>query len=393
LGRARIRHEPLGVALIIGAWNFPVILLLQPVVAAIAAGCAIIMKPSDLSIATQDLVCELVPKYLDTSAIAAVSAGPQEMTRILEYKFEHIFYTGGSKVARIVTAAAAKHLTPTVLELGGQGPAIVTASANVDLAAKRIAYAKFVNAGQICISVNHVFADPAIYDEFVKRLSYWNDHFQGGEKKGANMVRIVNERNFNRLVGSLERTKGDKAYGGEIDKTTLQIKPTIVTNIQLDDPLMEEELFGPICPVIKTPFREAVKAVSNLPHPLAIYIFSSVNSEIDEILANTNSGGVSVNDVFIHILAPNAPFGGVGESGSGYYHGMYGVRAFQHLRTVVAPPTWLERLLAFRYPPYGTGDGDSKAKMVHVKNNLGFKRGETMEDQRIGGGWFGWLTG
>ena len=262
LSKTRVRYEPLGLAFIIGAWNFPVVLLLQPVVAAIAAGCTVIMKPSDLSVATQDLVLDLVPKYLDPTAIAAVSAGPQEMSRILEYKFDHIFYTGGSKVARIIASAAAKHLTPTVLELGGQGPAIVTATANADLAAKRIAFAKFLNAGQICISVNHVYVDSSIHDEFVKRLKHWTNVYEGGEKKEGNIVRIVNERNFDRLTGYLERSKGDKVYGGEYNKETLQIRPTIVTNVTMEDSLLEDELFGPICPVIKSNFRDAITSIA-----------------------------------------------------------------------------------------------------------------------------------
>jgi aldehyde dehydrogenase (NAD+) len=165
LGKARIRKEPLGVALIIGAWNFPILLLLQPMLGAIAAGCCVMLKPSELSVASQALLVELIPKYLDSSAIRLVTGGPQETSRILEHRFNHIFFTGSSKVARFVTAAAAKHLTPTVLELGGQGPAIVTKTANIDLAAKRIAAGKFQNAGQICLSINHVFAEPEIHDQ------------------------------------------------------------------------------------------------------------------------------------------------------------------------------------------------------------------------------------
>jgi len=376
LGKAKIRKEPLGVALIIGAWNFPFLLLIQPVIAAVTAGCCVLMKPSELSMASQELLVELVPKYLDTSAINIVTGGPQETGAILEHKFNHIFFTGSSKIARHITAAAAKHLTPTVLELGGQGPAIVTKTANVDLAAKRIAYAKFFNAGQICLSVNHVFADPAIYDELVQKLQFWNKKFSG---ESGEMSKIVNERNFDRLTGLLKRTTGDIKVGGQSDKEKLRLAPTIVANVTLNDALMEEELFGPVCPVISANYVQAYQAINNLPHPLAIYIFSSKQSEIDEILNNTISGGVTVNDVIMHAGVPTAPFGGVGESGYGYYHGPHGFRAFSHTRVIVSPPTWLDALLAFRYPPFDV----AHVPKVAVKNTLGFKRGERLQDQKI----------
>lgn len=231
LGKARIRKEPLGVALIIGAWNFPFLLLLQPMIAAITAGCCVLLKPSELSKASQQLLSELIPRYMDTSAIGLVTGGPAETSKILERRFNHIFFTGSAKVAKFITAAAAKHLTPTVLELGGQGPAIVTASANVDLAAKRIAYGKFMNAGQICLSINHVFADPLIYDEFVERLGYWMTKFMDGSRDGY--CSIVNERNFDRLSSMLERSGGSIASGGKQDRESLFFEPTIVSNVTI----------------------------------------------------------------------------------------------------------------------------------------------------------------
>jgi aldehyde dehydrogenase (NAD+) len=219
------------VALIIGAWNFPFLLLLQPLIAAIAAGCCVVLKPSELAEASQSLLERLVGKYLDRSAIRLVTAGPAETGKILERRFNHIFFTGSSKVARFVTAAAAKHLTPVVLELGGQGPAIVTASANVDLAAKRIAYGKFLNAGQICLSVNHVFVDPSIHDELVERLGYWFNQYLDGSYE--NYVRIVNQRNFDRLKTMLDRTDGKITYGGKIDRDERLIAPTVVTGVSI----------------------------------------------------------------------------------------------------------------------------------------------------------------
>ncbi|KAI0126981.1 Aldehyde/histidinol dehydrogenase [Xylariales sp. AK1849] len=379
LGKARIHREPLGVALVIGAWNFPFLLLIQPLLAAVAAGCCVLMKPSELSLASQNLLQTLVPQYLDPSAIALVTGGPAETAVILERKFDHIFFTGSGKIARHITAAAAKHLTPTVLELGGQGPAIVTESADVHMAAKRVAFAKYLNAGQICLSVNHVFVHPSIHDQFLTSLAYWNEQFQLGEKD-ADFVNIVNERNFDRLAGLLKRSKGTITSGGQTDRNRLIIRPTVVANVTLGDALMEDELFGPICPVLKATTEEAYNAIKSSPHPLAIYIFSNNQQEIDEILHNTNSGGVTINDVIMHASVHEAPFGGVGESGYGYYHGKHGFDCFSHKRIIVAPPTWLERLMAVRYPPFNVKNIDK----MKVTNNIGFKKGETMEDQRIG---------
>jgi aldehyde dehydrogenase (NAD+) len=231
LGKARVRKEPLGVALVIGAWNFPFLLLLQPLFAAITAGCCVMLKPSEISVASQDLLHKLIPKYLDGSAIRLVTGGPAETSYILEHKFNHIFFTGSGKVARFVTAAAAKHLTPCVLELGGQGPAIVTATADIDLAAKRIAYGKFLNAGQICLSINHVFVDPAIHDEFLARLGYWFTTYLGSSSD--QYCKIVNERNFDRLSLMLAKTRGNVQYGGMQDKGRSFFSPTVVSDVNL----------------------------------------------------------------------------------------------------------------------------------------------------------------
>lgn len=231
LGRARIRKEPLGVTLIIGAWNYPVCILLQPLIAAIAAGCCAILKPSELAQATQNLVVEMIPKYMDQEAIRVVTAGPVEMGFILSHKFNHIFYTGSSKIARIVSAAAAIHLTPVTLELGGQGPAIITPTANIDISAKRIASTKVSNAGQICLAVNHVFVPSEIHDEFVERVSYWFDKFKGDEKESKNLVRIINDRNFDRLEGVLSKTEGEIVYGGQMNREDRSMYPTVVTGV------------------------------------------------------------------------------------------------------------------------------------------------------------------
>ncbi|UPL01259.1 hypothetical protein LCI18_012193 [Fusarium solani-melongenae] len=363
LGKARVRKEPLGVVLVIGAWNFPFLLTLQPVIAAIAAGCCVLIKPSELSGASQDLMADLVSQYLDPEAIRLVTGGPQETTGLLELKFNHIFFTGSSKVARYVSAAAAKHLTPTVLELGGQGPAIVTSKADVDLAAKCIAWAKFLNAGQICLSVNHVFVDPSIHDVFVQRLVYWTNKFSSS----GHMCKIVNTRNFDRLAKLLDESKGN-VHQVKVDEENNMMSPAVVTDVDMDDSLLSEELFGPICPVIRGTYKDAVRKIKRQGDALIFF-------------DNTTSGGVTINDVLMHYAVPGAPFGGVGESGMGYYHGKYGFNAFTHQRTIVEIPSWLHRLTGARYPPYDIGN---KGK-VTVKNHLGFRRGESMEDQTVGG--------
>jgi aldehyde dehydrogenase (NAD+) len=242
LGKARIRKEPLGVALIIGAWNFPFLLLLSPMIAAITAGCCCLLKPSELAKESQKLLVDLVPRYLDPSAIGIVTGGPTETAALLERRFNHVFFTGSSKVARFITAATAKHLTPTVLELGGQGPAIVTKNANIDLAAKRIAAAKFSNAGQICLTVNHTFVDPDISEEFLTRLAFWNNTFMGGSQDG--MARIINERNFDRLTGFLDKSNGVITYGGQTDRKGLFISPTIVEQVDFSGKLPLIWVFG-----------------------------------------------------------------------------------------------------------------------------------------------------
>ena len=234
LGNAKIRKEPLGVSLIIGAWNFPFLLLLQPMLAAIAAGCAVILKPSELSVHSHELLMEIVPKYLDQSAIRIVSAGPAEMAYILDHKFEHIFYTGSSNVARIIAKEAAKYLTPTVLELGGQGPAIITRSADLDLAAKRIASVKFLNAGQICLSTNHAFVPKDLQPLFVDRLKYWFEKFSGPGRSWDELCRIVNERHFDRISGLLDRSEAKIEYGGTRDRSERFIQPMVLTGVTIN---------------------------------------------------------------------------------------------------------------------------------------------------------------
>ncbi len=358
---ATIRKEPVGTALIIGAWNFPMDLVIQPMAAAIAAGCTVLVKPSDISLATQELLREIIPKYLDQDAVRCIAAGPKEMNNILEHRFDHIYYVGSSSVAKIIYAAAAKHLTPVTLELGGQGPAIVCKSADIEMSARRIAAAKFSNAGQVCVNVNHVLVDPSVRDQFVQALIKYFDEFMGGRDNEAEWyAHIVNTRNYDRVLGQLENTSGKVVYSGLRDRSKLFFGPTIVTGVKPDDALMSDEIFGPVLPIIDATLDEAIAMTCSRDHPLALYGFTSSQADKDRILAETLSGGVTFNDCMLHCVARDAPFGGVGSSGFGGIHGSYGIREFQHLRTTVDAPSWLDKILAARFPPY---TNEKSAKM------------------------------
>ncbi|KAJ6016844.1 aldehyde dehydrogenase 3b1 [Penicillium sp. IBT 35674x] len=377
LGKAWIRKEPFGLALIIGAWNYPVATLLAVAIAAIGAGNSVLLKPSEMAPQTEQLLIKLVARYMDTTAIGIVSAAPEDMELVLQHKFDFIFYTGSSRVGRIIAAAAAKHVTPTALELGGQAPGLVTKNANLDLTAKRLANAKLMNLGQVCVNVNHVFAEPEIYDELVTRLKFWMKKFYDeGHKTLAHMI---NHRNYDRVHSLLEGTKGTVIYSGEHCRETKALHPTIVGDVKPTDTLLSEELFGPVLPIIKSGLDEAIRTINSMPTPLGLYIFSETSSEIDLILSLTNSGGVTVNDVAVHADVPSAPFGGVGESGYGSYHGKWGFDTFSHNRTVVhMPGSWLEYFTGWRYPPFNIknrGEVDPPRPK--------FRKGETMADQGL----------
>lgn len=392
VGKAWIRKEPLGLVLVVGAWNFPISTLIDVAIAAIAAGNAVIMKPSEMAPQTEQVLAELIPKYMDNSAIVLVRAKPEEMKFILAHQFDFIFYTGSNRVGKIIASAAAKHVTPIALELGGQAPAIVTKTANLDITAKRLVNAKLQNLGQICVCVNHVFADPEIYDALTARMVHWaTTMLKDGNQT---LARIVSERHFDRLKDLIEGTKGNVVFTGEHARDEKFIHPTIVTDVSMDDSLLQEEIFGPLLPVIKSDLNSALRTINSMPHPLALYIFSESQTEINKVLDTTQSGGVTINDVGIHADVPSAPFGGVGHSGFGSYHGQWGFNTFSHNRTVVTLPTWIDRFTEWRYPPFNIVN---RSEVDAGKPS--FKRGESLEDQRIGKSWltrvpvFGFLFG
>lgn len=349
--------EPVGTVLVIAPWNYPIQLLLVPAAGAIAAGNAVVMKPSEVSAATSRLLAELCPRYLDTDAVALVEGGVPETTTLLEQKWDHIFYTGNGTVGRIVMAAAARNLTPVTLELGGKSPVIVDRTANLRVAARRMAWGKWLNAGQTCIAPDYVLVDETVRARFIDEVQKAVTEFYGTDPHAsADYGRIVSQRHFDRLAGMLG--SGTIAVGGDAIADDRYISPTVLVDVDLDSQMMDEEIFGPLLPVIPvSSVDEAVTFVNSRPHPLALYVFSEDKATVDRVLDRTTSGGVTVNGTLMHITNPNLPFGGVGESGMGAYHGKSTVRLFQHMKPVLKRGTRLDPSLA--YPPYS----DRKARI------------------------------
>ena len=352
-GSSQIVREPVGVTCVIAPWNYPVQLLMLPVVAAISAGNAVIAKPSELAPRTAAELVDLLDAVGDP-AVAAVQGGVAETTELLEQRFDHILYTGNSRVARIVMRAAAEHLTPVTLELGGKSPVIVSRKADVEVAAKRIAWGKFVNAGQTCIAPDYVLVERPVHDQLVAKIGEAITEFYGADPQvSADYARIVNEPHFHRLEKLID--SGTVAHGGVTDADSRYIAPTVLTGITRDDPVMAEEIFGPILPVIAVDsIDEAVAFVNETStrgdKPLALYSFSEDDHENDAVLAGATSGGACVNGTLMHVSNPHLPFGGVGESGMGAYHGRFGFETFSHKRAVHTRSTRIDPPLM--YPPY-----------------------------------------
>ncbi|NNF53141.1 MAG: aldehyde dehydrogenase family protein [Acidimicrobiales bacterium] len=354
-GKAKVVPEPKGVVLVIAPWNYPVQLLLSPMVAAIAAGNAIVAKPSELAPATSAMLSELCAKYLDTSVIRVVEGAVEESTALLEQPFDHIFFTGGTRVGKIVMRAAAEHLTPVTLELGGKSPAIVAADANVEIAGRRLAWGKFVNAGQTCIAPDYLLVERGMKEPLLKAIKKSLGEFYGSDpKKSADYGRLVSDDHFDRIQGLLTGAgSGSVAIGGTTDRTSRFVEPTVLIDSDPESAVMSEEIFGPLLPVLETDsIDDAIRFVRERPKPLALYVFSEDDDTVEKVLAETSSGGVSVNGTLLHIGPPELPFGGIGPSGMGAYHGKTGFETFSHLKSVYQKSTRLD--LKVLYPPYTT---------------------------------------
>lgn len=349
-GRSHIRREPYGVALIIAPWNYPVQLLLSPLIGAIAAGNCAVVKPSEVTAECSRAFARWIPEYLDTDAVAVVEGGKEPTTALLKQRFDKIFYTGGERVGQIVMEAAAKHLTPVTLEMGGKSPAIVLDDAYIPVAARRIVQGRFMNAGQTCVSPDYVLVQKGCEQPLVGAMNEAIDRFFGPEPKDSpDYGRIVNKAHFDRLSVFLK--DGEIAAGGTADAKSRYIAPTILTGVSPQAPVMQEEIFGPILPVLPVEdVRDAIRFVNERPKPLSLYIFSGSRRAQERVLNETSAGGACVNETVFHLGNPNLPFGGVGRSGMGAYHGFYSFEAFSHRKSVLARPTWPD--IAVRYPPF-----------------------------------------
>ncbi|MGV0791211.1 aldehyde dehydrogenase family protein [Mycolicibacterium sp. XJ1819] len=348
-GRGWVEYEPYGTVLIIGAWNFPFALTLGPAIGAIAAGNTVVLKPSEVAPASSALMAELVPKYLDRDAIAVIEGDGSVSQELIAQGFDHLLFTGGTEIGRKVYEGAASHLTPVTLELGGKSPVIVSADADIDVAAKRIAWTKLINSGQICIAPDYVLADAKIRDELVDKIKDAVTHFESEDPSGK---RIVNERHFDRLTSSLAATKGDVVIGGESDAASMSIQPTVVVDPDPAEPLMTEEIFGPILPIVTVQsLDDAIAFVNSRPKPLAAYLFTKTKSIRERVIKEVPAGGMVINHLLFHFATNKLPFGGVGPSGTGAYHGKFGFEEFSHRKTVMTKTTRPD-IGAFIYPPY-----------------------------------------
>jgi aldehyde dehydrogenase (NAD+) len=348
-GRGWLEYEPYGTVLIIGAWNFPFVLTLGPAVGAIAAGNTVVLKPSEVAPASSALMAELIPRYLDNEAVAVIEGDGAVSQELIAQGFDKLCYTGGTEIGRKVYEGAAAHLTPVTLELGGKSPVIVAADANIGVAAKRIAWTKLINSGQICIAPDYVLADAKIRDELVTKIK---DAVTTFESANAGGKRIVNKRHFDRLVAALAATKGDVVVGGGSDASKLDIQPTIVVDPDPAEPLMTEEIFGPILPIVTVQsLDEAISFVNSRPKPLAAYLFSKSKSVRERVVKDVSAGGMVVNHLLFHFASNKLPFGGVGPSGTGAYHGKFGFEEFSHRKSVLTKPTRPD-VMSFMYPPY-----------------------------------------
>ena len=348
-GRGWVEYEPYGTVLIIGTWNFPFGLTLGPAVGAIAAGNTVLLKPSEVAPASSALMAELVPRYLDNDAVAVVEGDGAVSQELIAQGFDRVFFTGGTEIGRKVYEGAAPHLTPVTLELGGKSPVIVAADADVDVAAKRIAWIKLLNAGQTCVAPDYVLADVKIRDELVQKIGQAITTFRAQEKSG---LRIVNQRQFDRLTGYLAKTKGTIALGGNSDASTLRLEPTVVVDPDPDEPLMSNEIFGPILPVISVQsLDDAIRFVNSRPKPLSAYLFTKTRAVRERVIREVPAGGMLVNHLAFQVSTARLPFGGVGASGMGAYHGRWGFEEFSHRKSVLTKPTRPD-LSSFVYPPY-----------------------------------------
>ncbi|XP_046500615.1 aldehyde dehydrogenase family 3 member B2-like isoform X2 [Equus quagga] len=347
-----IRKEPFGLVLIITPWNYPLNLSLVPLVGALAAGNCVVLKPSEISTSTEKVLTEVLPQYLDQSCFAVMLGGPEETGQLLEHKFDYIFFTGSPRVGRIVMTAAAKHLTPITLELGGKNPCYVDDNCDPETVANRVAFFRYFNTGQTCVAPDYVLCSPEMQERLLPALQSTIARFFGEDPQSSpNLGRIINDKHFQRLQGLLGC--GRVAIGGQSDQSDRYIAPTVLVDVQETEPVMQEEIFGPILPIVNVrSLDEAIDFINRREKPLALYAFSKSNKVVNEMLDRTSSGTFGSNDGFTYLTLPSLPLGGVGNSGMGRYHGKFSFNTFSHHRACLLSPPGLEKLNDIHYPPY-----------------------------------------
>ncbi|MGO3325551.1 aldehyde dehydrogenase family protein [Gordonia sp. (in: high G+C Gram-positive bacteria)] len=347
-GRAWYQYEPLGVVLVIGPWNYPLGLALGPLVAAVAAGNCAVVKPSEVAPAVSALIAELIPRYLDTEAIVVVEGDAAVTQRLLAEGYDLAIFTGGTEIGRKIMAAAAPTLTPVILELGGKSPVIVAPDADLDIAARRIAWVKLLNSGQTCIAPDYVLAHRSVAADLARRIADYTAQFRSGEPDTS--LPIVNQRQFDRLADLISTTTGEIVRGGAAYPDSRRIEMTIIADPAPADPVMKDEIFGPILPIVSMPSTDAaVEFVNDREKPLAVYVFTEDEKAARGIVDRIPSGGAVINHCAMHYLVPQLPFGGVGASGMGAYHGRWGFEAMSHRRPVLSRRTFPDSKMF--YPP------------------------------------------
>ena len=346
---SRILKQPKGLVLVMSPWNYPIQLALVPLSAAISAGCCVLLKPSRYSVNVSRVLCEMFDSCFDSRLIKVVEGGHQANSELLELRWDHIFFTGSPNVGKVVMEAASRHLTPVILELGGKSPVIIDGSMDMALAARRLAWGKFLNAGQTCVAPDYLLIDERCKEEFKKEFEKATRKMYPGLLESPDLGRIINEKHFNRLKGLLEGQR--VVFGGQCDDKLLRIAPTLLEDTDPDSPIMQEEIFGPILPMLTyRSFDEAISFIRGREKPLALYIFSKDRRHINAVQQTLTYGGGCVNDTVVHLSNPSMPFGGVGSSGMGSYHAKQGFDTFTHEKSVLRKALWLD--IPVRYAPY-----------------------------------------
>uniref|UniRef100_A0A3Q0RA07 Aldehyde dehydrogenase n=1 Tax=Amphilophus citrinellus TaxID=61819 RepID=A0A3Q0RA07_AMPCI len=366
-----VHPEPLGVVLIIGAWNYPWAVTLQPLVGAIAAGNAAVIKPSEVSCHSAKVMEELLPQYLDKDLYPVVTGGVPETQELLKQRFDHVFYTGSSTVGKLVMEAAARNLTPVTLELGGKSPCYIDKNCDITVACRRITWGKFVNCGQTCIAPDYILCEPSIRSRVLEEIKNCIKEFYTDDPKTfEDYGRIINKQHFKRIMALMEGSA--VAIGGDSDESQCYIAPTVLKDVTGESKVMKEEIFGPLLPIITVSgVEEAIQFINEREKALVIYVFSHDNKLIKRVIAETSSGALLANDCLVHFTVSSLPFGGVGNSGMGCYHGRYSFDQLSHLRSCLIKQLKLEGVNSMRYPPH-TAKKLSWARFFLLKQiNLG----------------------